>query len=409
MQKNKINLLIGISSSIAVYKILEVISLLKKKGNYNITIAMTKNASKFVSPITFSTLTGNKTYTDLWDKDDFIPHISLSDNCDIFLIAPATYNIIGKIANGISDDLVSTIASAINSRKLIAPAMNVNMYQNPVLKNNLKLLQKYNWEIIPPDEGMLACNYKGKGKLAKPEEIVRHIDYKFSINSDTPKPLSGKKILITAGGTMEPIDPVRYITNRSSGKMGISLAEKAIQMGADVTLIYANISVSLPEKSNNIKTLSAIEMKNAVFENFEKCDVLIMAGAVSDYSVKDISKSKIKKISDNLTIELKTNPDILLELSKINHKKKIIVGFAAETEDLVKNALDKLNRKKMDMIVANDVSSNDSGFESDLNKIIIFTKDGNKYDLPLMSKMEASDRILERIVRIIDDNRGLNK
>jgi phosphopantothenoylcysteine decarboxylase / phosphopantothenate---cysteine ligase len=397
--KEKTNILIGITSSIAVYKILELISLLKKKGGYNITITMSENASKFVSPITFTTVTGNKTYINLWDNDDFIPHITLSDKADIFLIAPATYNIIGKIACGIADDLISTIASAIHTRKIIAPAMNVHMYQNPILKQNLIKLQKMDWEIIPPNEGMLACNYKGKGKLATSEEIIRHIEYK---KQDEQKPLSGKKILITAGGTIEPIDPVRYLTNRSSGKMGISIARKAVEMGGDVTLIYANVSIGLPDDTTNIKALSAVEMREAVLKYYNDCDVIIMAGAVADYRVKNVSKSKIKKDSGSLSLELELNPDILGELSNLKRDGKIIIGFAAETEDLDKNAMDKLKRKKLDMIVANDVSGDESGFETDFNKVKIFNKNGIAEDLPLMSKIQVSERILYKLSQMLN-------
>ncbi|MFW5799668.1 MAG: bifunctional phosphopantothenoylcysteine decarboxylase/phosphopantothenate--cysteine ligase CoaBC, partial [Spirochaetota bacterium] len=264
---SKTNLLIGVTGGIAIYKILELISRLKKIGGYNIKAVMTKNATEFVSPLTFSTMTGNKTYISNWDKDDFIPHITLSDEADIFLLAPATYNIIGKIANGIADDLLSTIASAVHCRRIIAPAMNVHMYMNPILKANLKKLLSYDWELIPPGEGLLACNYKGKGKLAQPEAIVRHITY------ESKKPLlKGKKILITAGGTIEKIDPVRVITNRSSGRMGLSLVNKALELGAEITLIAGNVSVDFPSNIKTIRVESANEMQEAVISNYDKHD-----------------------------------------------------------------------------------------------------------------------------------------
>jgi phosphopantothenoylcysteine decarboxylase/phosphopantothenate--cysteine ligase len=395
---NKTNLLIGITGGIASYKILEVISKLKKlDSSFNITVVMTKNATKFVTPITFSTLTGNKTYTTGWDNDEFIAHINLSDKADIFLIAPATYNIIGKIANGIADDLLTSIASAIHCRKIIAPAMNVNMYLNPILRDNLKKLQSYDWEIIPPDEGLLACNYIGKGKLATPDAIIQHITYKRK----NELKLKGKKVLITAGGTIEKIDPVRYITNKSSGKMGINLSKVASQMGAEVTLIVGNVSVQLPENTKNIKVSSAIEMKDAVLSNYSSSDIIIMAAAVADYRVKNESSEKIKKNDEKLMLELVRNPDILLELSKLERKNKIVIGFAAETNDLEANAIEKLNLKKLDFIVANDVSSDKSGFESDDNKVTIYFKDGKKEDLPLMPKEEVSRFILNKIADLM--------
>lgn len=391
-----INILIGVTGGIAVYKILEVISQLKKIGGYNIKVVMTDNATKFVSPLTFSTMTGNKIYTSLWDENFLIPHIKLANNTDIFLIAPGTYNIIGKIANGIADDLLSTIASAVQCRKIIAPAMNVNMYLNKILQENLKKLQNLNWEIIPPDEGVLACNDIGKGKLATPEEIIKHISY---IPNNTK--LKGKKVLITAGGTIENIDPVRYITNRSSGKMGISIVKEAKRMGAEVLLIYGNVAIEIPSSINALNVNSAMEMKDAVLENFSSSDIIIMAAAVSDYRLKNISKQKIKKTNDLLILELVKNPDILFELSKLDKKNKIIVGFAAETNDLETNALEKLHKKKLDMIIANDVSRKDSGFSSPNNKVIIYYKNGEKQDLPLMSKNKVSKYILSKIVEII--------
>jgi phosphopantothenoylcysteine decarboxylase / phosphopantothenate---cysteine ligase len=398
MKKNRqTNLLIGVTGGIAIYKILDLISILKKNGNYNTTVAMSDNAQKFITPLTFSTVTGNKTYTTLWDKDDFIPHISLADNNDVFLLAPATYNIIGKIANGIADDLISTIASAFHSRKLIAPAMNVNMYQNPILKENIEKLKKHNWEIISPDEGMLACNYKGKGKLAKPETIFHFLHYDI----DHPKLLEGKRVLITAGGTIEQIDPVRYITNKSSGKMGISLAEVCTRMGAEVTLITGNINTELPNNTNNIKVNSAIEMKDEVIRNYYESDIIIMSSAVADYRVENVSEQKIKKSDDTLTLNLIKNPDILMELSKLDKDDKIIVGFAAESENLEQNAIEKLKKKNLDLIVANDISLPDSGFNSDYNKVIIYDRNGEKEELPKMTKIEVSKIILKKIAQLI--------
>lgn len=393
---NKINILIGISGGIAIYKILDLISKLKKTSRYNIQTVMSESATKFVSPQTFSAMTGNETKISLWSDKDPIPHINLADNSDIFLLAPATFNIIGKIAGGIADDLLTSTASAIHTRKIIAPAMNVNMYNNPVLKKNLRLLEEYGWEIIPPDEGLLACNYKGKGKLANIETIIKHIEYKYKKD----KPLKGKQVLITAGGTIEDIDPVRYITNRSSGKMGISLAKTAYDMGAGVTLIYANISTDLPSGCNNIKVKSAIEMKEKVMSLYDKSDIIIMSAAVADYRVKNPSDIKIKKSGDTLSLELIKNPDILLELSKLERSGKIVVGFAAETNDLEANALDKLNRKKLDMIVANNVTIKGSGFGSDNNLAVIFDRYGNRIELPMLSKYELSKEILTGIINL---------
>ncbi len=356
---------------------------------------MTENAAKLVRPDTFRAITQNPVLVDTFEADRDVPHIELADAADIFVLCPATFNIIGKIACGIADDLVTTIASAVTGRKIVAPAMNVNMYNNPILQKNLNTLVENGYEVIEPDSGMLACGYEGKGRLRNVDDIIRHI----YLENQSSK-LSGKKILITAGGTIEPIDPVRFIGNRSSGKMGIALADEAKARGCDVTLVYAKISVELPKGLTAIQVSSAIEMQKILEEQINDTDVLIMAAAISDFRVENVSDHKIKRKGEKLTLTLVPNPDLTKELYKFKNDR-IYVGFAAESQDLIDNAKKKLEEKNLDLIVANDILSESSGFDSDTNKCCLINRKGLVIDLELQSKIEISKKILDSIEELM--------
>ena len=331
-----------------------------------------------------------------------MPHINIIDDADIFLLAPATYNIIGKIANGIADDLVSTIAAVCHCRKIFAPAMNVHMFSKQILQNNLNILRLNGWEEIPPAEGILACGHKGLGKLAPIENILTVINNDV-INNDNEikqKPFLGKKILITAGGTIEDIDPVRYIGNKSSGKMGISLCKAAYKQGAVVTLVHGNIKVDVPSYISSISVRSAKQMNDIVNREIEYHDILIMAAAVADFKAEHIQDHKIKKNKNSLSIDLVKTEDILKNL-KNKKENKFFIGFAAESEDLITNAKKKMSEKKLDMIIANNILSEKSGFESDDNQISIIYKDGTTEELPLMNKDKIAEIILEKSIKYL--------
>ena len=399
MLENK-NILLGITGGIAAYKICSLIRLYKKAGA-NVRVVVTPNALKFVTKLTLQTLSNNDVYVEQFDIDEYKPeHIALTE-ADIFVIAPATANTIGKIANGICDNLLTTTACAFNKPFLIAPAMNNNMWENQFVQENIKKLANNGYHIIYPSEGFLACGTNAVGRMREPEEIFEKTLEIMQIPRPTPTPqgaealmLSGKKILITAGGTKEKIDPVRYITNNSSGKMGIALANAASRMGADVTL------VSTFEVNNNFKNIvaeTAQEMEQAVKDNLPDQDCIIMAAAVSDYKVKDYSEQKIKKNSeDNFTLELVKNPDILKEISAIDSPTKI-VGFCAESENLIENAKIKIQNKGCDYIVANDISRKDIGFNSDENEVYIIDKNLNINHIEKDTKENIAVKILENI------------
>ena len=337
------NILVGVTGGIAAFKSVSIVSLLKKKG-YNVKVIMTENATNIIGPLTLETLSKNRVYVDMWDKNPHyeVEHISLADWADIVLIAPATYNMIGKVANGIADDMLSTVLSAVSLRKPIffALAMNVNMYENPILNENIDKLKTYGYRFIDTNEGLLACNYEAKGRMKEPEEIVDIIErYNIASKIDNFRDaLKGKKILITSGRTREDIDPIRYLSNKSSGKMGYSLAQAAVDLGAEVTLVSGPTNLNVPDGLKEfISVDSAIHMYEKVDEKFKDTDIFIACAAVADYRPKEYQDKKIKKSDLNLTIELVRNPDILFEMGK-KKENQLLVGFAAETNNIIENA-----------------------------------------------------------------------
>ena len=393
------NILVGVTGGIAAYKSAGIVSLLKKKG-YNVKVVMTKNATKIIGPLTLETLSRNRIYVDMWDSNPHyeVEHISLADWADMVLIAPATYNIIGKVANGIADDMLTTILAAVSIRKPVffALAMNVNMYENPILKENINKLSSFGYRFIDAEEGLLACNYSAKGRMSEPEDIVDEIE-RYSIFSKIENfetALKGKKILITSGRTKENIDPVRYLSNNSSGKMGYSLAQAAVDLGAKVTLISGPTDLKIPNGLKNfISVKSALEMYEKVDEYFKNTDIFIACAAVADYRPKEYKKEKIKKSDSDLVMELVRNPDILLEMSK-KKEKQLLVGFAAETNEIRENALKKLEKKNLDIIVANNASV----MGSDENVIEIIRKDRTSVEISQKSKMELAYDILNEVI-----------
>jgi phosphopantothenoylcysteine decarboxylase/phosphopantothenate--cysteine ligase len=393
------NILVGVTGGIAAFKSASIVSLLKKKG-YNVKVVMTENATNIIGPLTLETLSKNRVYVDMWDKNPHyeVEHISLSDWADIVLIAPATYNIIGKVANGIADDMLSTILSAVSLRKPVffALAMNVNMYENPILNENINKLKTYGYRFIDTNEGLLACNYEAKGRMKEPEEIVdiivRH-DIASKIDNFRDA-LKGKRLLITSGRTREDIDPIRYLSNKSSGKMGYSLAQAAVDLGAEVTLVSGPTNLNVPDGLKEfISVDSAIHMYEKVDEKFKDTDIFIACAAVADYRPKEYQDKKIKKSDLNLTIELVRNPDILFEMGK-KKENQLLVGFAAETNNIIENALKKLEKKNLDMIVANNAST----MGTDTNSIEIIRKDRSSTVINQKSKIELAYDILKEVI-----------
>lgn len=389
MLENK-HILIGITGGIAAYKICTLIRDFKKSGA-DVKVICTPNAMNFVTKLTLQNLTQNNVYCDEFTMKEWKPeHISLSDWADIMLIAPATANTIGKIAQGIADNFLTSVACAFSKKMIVAPAMNCNMWNNEAVQNNLKILQKRGIEFLPPDSGFLACGYTGKGRLCSLEKIYNAVDEALKYQ----KQLKNKKIVITAGGTIEEIDPVRYISNYSSGKMGLALAKSAHSMGADVILITTK-QEECPFKVIQVK--SALDMQKAINNEYNDSDYVIMAAAVADYRVKEKSEQKIKKvINDNLTLELVKNPDILAELCK-NKSCQVVVGFCAESENLLENAKEKIAKKGCDYLIANDISRKDIGFEVDDNEVVILDKNGGIKKLEKAPKNVIAREILEWI------------
>ena len=397
MLKDK-TVVIGVSGGIAVYKTLDVISRLRKLG-VNVNVIMTKSATEFVTPLSFQSLSQNYVVCDMFEdpKTWDVEHISLAKRADVFLIAPATANVIGKIANGIADDMPTTTVMATKAKVLIAPAMNTNMYENPILQRNINTLKELGYNFVEPESGRLACGDTGKGKLASPETIVDEVVKLLSKEQD----LKGKSIIVTAGPTIESIDPMRYITNRSTGKMGYSIAKEAIERGADVTLITGPTNLTPPQNLKKlVKIESAKDMYEAVLENLDENDVVIKSAAVADYKPKNYSNKKIKKSDDDLVIELDRNKDIAQEIGKIKNNK-ILVGFAAETNDLIENASLKIKKKNLDFIVANDLTKEGAGFGVDTNIVKIIDKEGNITEYPKMKKEEVANIILDKIKELL--------
>lgn len=395
MLKGK-NIVLGVSGGIAVYKSVEIVSRLKKAG-CSVHVIMTKAAAEFVTPLTFREISGHPVVVDMWDEPKTwnVEHIALATLADLFLIAPATANIIGKIANGIADDMLSTTVMATTAPKILAPAMNSNMYLNPIVQQNIKKLRDNNYTVIDPASGMLACGVEGPGRLPEPAFIVDSI---FSIL--TSGDLNGKKVIVTAGGTREPLDPVRYIGNRSSGKMGYAIAAAAAARGAKVILVSSSTTLPQPPGVCVIAVETAEQMRQAVFDEYRDCDVVIKAAAVADYRPRNAAEHKIKKTGETLTIELEKNPDILLELGR-QKQKQLLIGFAAETQDLIAHAQEKLVRKNLDLIVANDVTMPGAGFNSDTNIAKLLYRDGMIEELPQMSKKELAHVILNKISELL--------
>ncbi|MGL5088562.1 MAG: bifunctional phosphopantothenoylcysteine decarboxylase/phosphopantothenate--cysteine ligase CoaBC [Fusobacteriaceae bacterium] len=388
------NILIGVTGGIAAYKSANIISILKKKG-YNVKVIMTESATNIITPQTLETLSRNRVVTDMWERNHQVEveHISLAEWADVFLIAPATFNIIGKVANGIADDMLSTVISASKKPIYFALAMNVNMYENPILKENIKKLENLGYKFIESDEGFLACNVNAKGRLKNESEIVEIIENEFI--SETSKILKGKKVLITAGRTEEALDPIRYFSNRSSGQMGYSLAKVAISLGAEVTLVSGPTNLEIPSGLKEfVSVRSAIDMFHAVMERFDKQDVGIACAAVADYRPKEVSEQKIKKSDGELTIVFERNPDILFNMGK-NKKEQILIGFAAETENIVQNAQKKLVKKNLDFIVANNAKN----MQKSTNSIQIIKKNGESIVFEESPKSEIARHIFNEIIK----------
>jgi len=393
MLSNK-TIVLGITGSIAAYKAAEIASQLTQAGA-NVNVIMTKEAIQFISPITFRAITGRPLVTEMFDlaSEFSIEHVSLAEAADIVVIAPATANIIAKLAAGIADDMLCCTVLATKAPVAIAPAMETNMYNNPITQDNLSKLKARNFVIIGPATGWLASGKEGLGRLADIDDIIGNIRKVLGRGGD----LAGRHIVVTAGGTQEPIDPVRYISNRSSGKMGYALAEAARDRGAKVTLVTAPISLPEPVGVDVVKVGTAQEMRQAVVKVTSQADALIMAAAVADYRPIKAAKDKIKKGEAGLTLELECTPDILGSV-KGNFIK---VGFAAESSNLVKNAKQKLQQKGLDFIVANDITASDSGFGVDTNKVTIIDQEGKIDSLPLLAKREVAERVLDRVVELL--------
>lgn len=393
------NVVLGVTGGIAAYKSVEIASLLRK-SSANVHVIMTQAATQFVTPLTFREISGNPVAISMWEepKQWHVAHIALATLADILVIAPATANIIGKLANGIADDMLSTTVMATQAPVLLAPAMNTHMYQNPIVQENLTKLTNLGYSFVDPESGMLACGTYGPGRLAAPVRIVEEIVSMLALRTGV---LKNKKVVVTAGGTREPIDPVRYIGNRSSGKMGYAIAKLAARMGANVVLISGPVSLSTPPGVRRVDVETASAMREAVLAEYDDCDIIIKAAAVADYRPKQAAQQKIKKTNENILLELEKNPDILAELGQ-RKQKQILVGFAAETQDLLVHAKEKLTRKNLDMIVANDVTLPGAGFNYETNVAKILFADGRIEDLPLMAKDELAKEILARVCGMLD-------
>ena len=392
----KKTVLLGVSGGIAAYKTAYVASGLKKKG-YDVHVVMTENATEFISPLTFETLTNNRCTVDMFDRDfEYdVKHISLAKAADVVLIAPATANTIAKLAHGIADNMLTTTVLACTCHKIIAPAMNTAMYENPATQDNLDILRDYGFEIIEPDEGLLACGDEGKGKMPEPQALIACVEHAIGHEKD----LAGLKLLVTAGPTQEAIDPVRYITNHSSGKMGYAIARMAARRGADVTLVSGRTALPKEPFVETVDVLSAGDMFEAVTSRAADMDIIIKAAAVADYRPAEVADEKIKKsdAASGRNIELEPTQDILAWLGQHKREGQFLCGFAMETENLLENASAKLEKKNADMICANSLRKEGAGFAGDTNILTLITKDGIT-ELPIMTKEEAADAILDRIV-----------
>lgn len=386
-------IVLGVAGGIACYKAVELVRLLVREG-LGAQVVMTREAMEFVTPLTFQTISGRPVATEMFSltQESQIGHINLADQADLLAIAPATANIIGKIASGIADDLLTTVVMATKAPLLIVPSMNVHMYENPILQQNIQRLKGLGYHFMEPAEGYLACGYEGKGRLPEPPDILDEIKSLLK-----KKDLAGERLLVTAGPSQEPLDPVRYISNRSSGKMGYALARQGARRGAEVTLISGPTALVPPRGVRFVPVRTAVEMRQAVLEGFPGATAVLMAAAVADYRAQKFLAHKMKKGKGPIQVNLEPNPDILKELG-MKKGRQLLVGFAAETENLVENAGKKLREKRLDMIVANNVAEQGSGFDADTNAATILDRKGGVYSIPLMTKDELADRIYDHLL-----------
>ncbi len=392
MLKGK-HIVLGVTGSIAAYKIASLASMLKKK-QADVTVIMTQNATNFINPITFETLTGNKCLVDTFDRNFrySVEHVALAKQADVFLVAPASANVIAKAANGLADDMLTTTLLACTCPKIVAPAMNTRMFQNEIVQDNLKRLEHYGMEVIHPASGYLACGDTGEGKMPEPEVL-----YEYIVKALTPKDMSGRHVLVTAGPTQEKMDPVRYISNHSTGKMGYAIAEQAMRRGADVTLVSGRVTIQPPIGVHVVPIVSAADMAQAVKERADEQDIIIKAAAVADYRPADVSDEKVKKKDDSLSLALERTEDILAYLGAHRREGQFLCGFSMETEHMIENSRAKLEKKNIDMIVANNLKQKGAGFGTDTNVVTLLTRE-ETVELPMMSKEEVADALLDYIM-----------
>lgn len=395
MLKGK-TVLLGVTGSIAAYKIAYLASALKKL-HADVHVLMTKNATNFINPITFESLTGNKCLVDTFDRNfQFqVEHVSIAKKADVVMIAPASANVIGKLAHGIADDMLTTTVMACKCKKIISPAMNTNMFENPIVQDNLKILEHYGYEVIQPASGYLACGDTGAGKMPEPQTLLSYIEKEIACEKD----LKGKKILVTAGPTQEAIDPVRYITNHSSGKMGYSIAKAAMLRGADVTLVSGRTAIEPPMFVRVVPIVTAKEMFDAVTSVSDEQDIIIKAAAVADYRPAVVSSEKVKKKDGEMSIALERTDDILKYLGEHKKENQFLCGFSMETQNMVSNSRAKLEKKNLDMIAANNVKEKGAGFQGDTNVLTLITQE-EETSLPLMSKEDVANQLLDKILML---------
>lgn len=390
------NVVLAVTGSIAAYKIANLASMLMKQ-HCKVTVMMTQNATNFINPITFETLTGNKCLVDTFDRNFqySVEHVSLAKETDVVLVAPASANVIAKMAHGIADDMLTTTILACECKKIIAPAMNTHMYHNPIVQDNLKILEKYGMEVIKPDYGYLACGDVGDGKMPSEETLFSYIEKEIARGKD----LAGKKVLVTAGPTREAIDPVRFITNHSTGKMGYAIAKAAMLRGAEVTLVTGPVNIKAPNFVKVVPITSAQDMFEAVKEHYEEQDIIIKSAAVADYTPENVATEKVKKKDGDMSIPLKRTQDILEFLGENRKEEQFLCGFSMETENMLENSKAKLEKKKVDMIAANNLKDDGAGFGTSTNVVTLITKNEAK-ELPLMSKDEVAHVILDEIKKL---------
>lgn len=387
------HIVLGVTGSIAAYKIASLASMLKKQ-KADVTVIMTQNATNFINPITFETLTGNKCLVDTFDRSFqySVEHVSLAKQTDVFMIAPASANVIAKAAHGLTDDMLTTTLLACECPKMIAPAMNTRMYQNPIVQDNMKILENYGMEVITPATGYLACGDTGEGKMPEPELLFEYI-----IKALQPKDMTGVNVLVTAGPTREKIDPVRYISNHSTGKMGYAIARAAMMRGANVTLVTGKTDIAPPMGVHTVEIETAADMAQAVKQRAKEQDIIIKAAAVADYRPKNTADEKMKKKDDDLTIELARTEDILGFLGAHKEEGQFLCGFSMETENMIENSRKKLEKKNLDLIVANNLKQQGAGFGTDTNIVTLLSKE-DTIQLPIMSKEEVADKLLSYIM-----------